>query len=154
METSLLKTLADKYRSSVSKMARKYTTTIDTPHGPRKCFEASDRTQRQEATGRTVRRYSAETAEERGPHRPRPGPGIVRHKELVTRLLADRCEICAQHRTASRCTTSASSPISTGQDSRNPRGRNSWHDGDARPWWSAVPATTPSTLDSQRRTLT
>nr|WP_244202989.1 group II intron reverse transcriptase/maturase [Streptomyces rhizosphaericus] len=40
METSMLMTLANKHRSSVSKMARKYATTIDTPHGPRKCFEA------------------------------------------------------------------------------------------------------------------
>jgi len=40
METSLLKTLADKHRSSVTKMARKYKATIDTPHGPRKCLEA------------------------------------------------------------------------------------------------------------------
>jgi hypothetical protein len=35
MQTSLLKTLAGKYHSSVSKMARKYKTTIDTPAGPR-----------------------------------------------------------------------------------------------------------------------
>ncbi|WP_346276118.1 reverse transcriptase domain-containing protein [Pseudonocardia sp.] len=41
METSLLKTLANKHRSSVSKMARKYKATIDTPHGLRKCLEAS-----------------------------------------------------------------------------------------------------------------
>jgi hypothetical protein len=40
METSMLMTLANKHRSSVSKMARKYAATIDTPHGPRKCFEA------------------------------------------------------------------------------------------------------------------
>jgi hypothetical protein len=30
---SMLKTLARKHDSSVSKMARKYKTTIDTPHG-------------------------------------------------------------------------------------------------------------------------
>ncbi|GAB3450978.1 group II intron reverse transcriptase/maturase [Actinophytocola sediminis] len=40
METSLLKTLANKRRSSVSKMASKYAATISTAHGPRKCFEA------------------------------------------------------------------------------------------------------------------
>src|SRR3954468_11407768 len=40
METSLLKTLANKYRSSVSTEASKYKTTIDTPHGPRRCVEA------------------------------------------------------------------------------------------------------------------
>ncbi|MET9031046.1 group II intron reverse transcriptase/maturase [Nocardia sp. NPDC004168] len=40
METSLLKTLANKHRYTVSKMARKYAATITTPYGPRKCFEA------------------------------------------------------------------------------------------------------------------
>jgi hypothetical protein len=38
METSLLKTLAGKYRSSVRKMARKYKATTETTHGPRTCF--------------------------------------------------------------------------------------------------------------------
>ncbi|WP_225986952.1 group II intron reverse transcriptase/maturase [Streptomyces spectabilis] len=40
METSMLMTLANKHRSSVSKMARKYATTTETAFGPRKCFEA------------------------------------------------------------------------------------------------------------------
>ncbi|MDX6329240.1 MAG: hypothetical protein QOI83_1623, partial [Streptomycetaceae bacterium] len=40
METSMLMTLANKHRSSVSKMACKYTTAIETPYGLRKCFEA------------------------------------------------------------------------------------------------------------------
>ena len=39
MQTSLLKTLACKYHSSVSKMAARYKTTIDTPHGPRTCLQ-------------------------------------------------------------------------------------------------------------------
>jgi hypothetical protein len=38
---SLLKTLAGKYDSSVSKMARKYTATIETPHGPSRCLQVS-----------------------------------------------------------------------------------------------------------------
>ena len=41
METSMLKTLASKHRSSVSKMAAKHKAKIVTPHGPRMCFEAS-----------------------------------------------------------------------------------------------------------------
>ena len=41
MATSLLKTLAGKYDSSVAKMARKYAATIETPHGPRKCLQVS-----------------------------------------------------------------------------------------------------------------
>ena len=39
MLTSMLKTLAGKHRSTVSKMANKYQATIDTPSGPRVCFQ-------------------------------------------------------------------------------------------------------------------
>src|SRR5438552_13461944 len=41
METSMLKTLARKHRSSVSKMAAKHKAKIATPYGLRTCFEAS-----------------------------------------------------------------------------------------------------------------
>jgi hypothetical protein len=41
METSMLKTLAAKHRSTVTRMARKYRSTIDTPYGPRRCFHVS-----------------------------------------------------------------------------------------------------------------
>ncbi|MFL6125192.1 group II intron reverse transcriptase/maturase, partial [Actinophytocola sp.] len=41
MASSLLRTLARKYRSTVTKMAAKYDAVVDTPHGPRKCFEAN-----------------------------------------------------------------------------------------------------------------
>ena len=40
MLTSMLKTLAAKHDSTVTKMAGKYKTTIITPYGPRRCFEA------------------------------------------------------------------------------------------------------------------
>src|SRR2546423_149361 len=38
-QTSLLKTLAGKHWSTVTKMARKHKTTIETEHGPRKCLQ-------------------------------------------------------------------------------------------------------------------
>ncbi|HEY9469279.1 MAG TPA: reverse transcriptase domain-containing protein [Propionibacteriaceae bacterium] len=95
METSLLKTLANKYRSSVSKMAHKYKTTIDTPHGPRRCVQAKvERSGRKPLVARfggiPLRRQKEAVVTDR-----LPIPGIIRHTELVTRLLADRCEICA-----------------------------------------------------------
>jgi group II intron reverse transcriptase/maturase len=94
METSLLKTLANKHRSSVSKMARKYAATIDTPYGPRKCFEAKiERSGRKPLVARfggiPLRRQRDAVISDRV-----LVPGIVRHKELVTRLLANRCELC------------------------------------------------------------
>jgi group II intron reverse transcriptase/maturase len=94
METSLLKTLANKYRSSVSKMARKYAATISTPFGPRKCFEARiERSGRKSLVARfggiPLRRQRDAVITDRV-----LVPGVVRHKELVTRLLANRCELC------------------------------------------------------------
>lgn len=41
METSMLKTLAGKHGSSVSKMAARYKAKVTTSRGPRTCFEAS-----------------------------------------------------------------------------------------------------------------
>ncbi len=40
----MLKTLAAKHQSTVSKMAARYRATIDTPHGKRVCFQARHRT--------------------------------------------------------------------------------------------------------------
>jgi group II intron reverse transcriptase/maturase len=40
-ETSMLKTLAGKHDSTVTKMAGRYRATIDTPYGPRRCFQVS-----------------------------------------------------------------------------------------------------------------
>lgn len=39
METSMLKTLAARHRSTVAVMARAHKATIDTAHGPRICFQ-------------------------------------------------------------------------------------------------------------------
>jgi group II intron reverse transcriptase/maturase len=94
METSLLKTLANKHRSSVTKMARKHKAVIDTPYGPRKCLEARiERSGRKPLVARfggiPLRRQKDAVISDRA-----LVPGIIRHKELVTRLLADRCEIC------------------------------------------------------------
>ncbi len=41
METSLLKTLAGKHRSTVTKMARKYKATTETSFGPHKCLQVT-----------------------------------------------------------------------------------------------------------------
>lgn len=96
METSMLMTLANKHRSSVSKMARKYAATIDTPHGPRKCFEARvERTDRKPLVGRfggiPLRQNKKTVVTDR-----RLAPVNIKRKELVTRLLAERCEACGR----------------------------------------------------------
>lgn len=96
METSMLMTLANKHRSSVSKMARKYATTIDTPHGLRKCFEARvERTGRKPLVGRfggiPLRQNKKTVITDR-----QLAPVNIKRKELVTRLLAGRCEACGR----------------------------------------------------------
>jgi group II intron reverse transcriptase/maturase len=96
METSMLKTLAAKHRSTVTKMARKYKATIATPNGPRTCFEASvERPGRKTLVNRfggiPLRRQKKAVLHDR-----KPIPITVRRKELVSRLLAGQCELCQQ----------------------------------------------------------
>jgi len=95
MVTSLLKTLAGKYDSSVTKMARKYQATIVTPSGPRKCMQVS--TERGEGRkplvarfgGIPLRRQKNAVPMDREPVRPTAGT-----KELIVRFQARRCEMC------------------------------------------------------------
>jgi group II intron reverse transcriptase/maturase len=94
METSLLKTLANKHRSSVSKMARTFKAAAGTPYGPRKCLEARvERNGRKPLVARfggiPLRRQKDAVISDRV-----LVPVVIRHKEQVTRLLADRCELC------------------------------------------------------------
>ena len=97
METSLLKTLAAKHDSTVSKMAARYKATIDTPHGPRTCFEAVRiREENQKPLvarfgGIPLKRQKNAVIIDRAPGRA-PYP----RKEIITRLLRNRCELC-QH---------------------------------------------------------
>jgi group II intron reverse transcriptase/maturase len=96
METSMLKTLAGKHRSSVSKMAAKHKAKIQTPHGLRTCFEVRiERDGRQPLVARfgetPLHRRKTATVIDRQPVRV-----DYPHKELVSRLLADTCEICQQ----------------------------------------------------------
>lgn len=94
METSMLKTLAGKHRSSVSKMAAKHKAKIMTPYGPRTCFEASiARDSRQPLVARfggiALKRQKTAVLTDRQPHRP-----LYPHKQLIQRLLVGRCELC------------------------------------------------------------
>jgi group II intron reverse transcriptase/maturase len=94
METSMLKTLARKHRSSVSKMAAKHKAKIQTPYGPRTCFEASIvRDGRNPLVARfggiALKRQKQAVILDRQPHRP-----LYPHKELIKRLLKGRCELC------------------------------------------------------------
>jgi group II intron reverse transcriptase/maturase len=94
METSLLKTLAGKHRSTVSKTAAKYKAKVETPYGPRTCFQAM--IERGGGRKPLVARYGGlplrwqKTAVL---HDRQPGRAVG-PKELITRLLTGKCELC------------------------------------------------------------
>ncbi|WP_331744292.1 reverse transcriptase domain-containing protein (plasmid) [Streptomyces sp. NBC_01136] len=96
-QTSMLKTLACKYDSTVAKMAAKYKATIDTPHGPRVCIQVStDRGDGRKPLvarfgGIPLKRQKKTVLDDR-----RPGPATTHRKELILRLQARRCELCEQ----------------------------------------------------------
>ncbi|WP_327259613.1 group II intron reverse transcriptase/maturase [Streptomyces sp. NBC_01240] len=94
-QTSMLKTLAAKHRSTVSAMARKYRAKISTPDGPRTCYEASvQRAGRKPLVGRfgeiPLKRQKKAVLQDRPVVRP------VARKELITRLRMGKCELCEQ----------------------------------------------------------
>jgi group II intron reverse transcriptase/maturase len=95
MITSLLKTLACKYSSSVSKMARKYGAMIETPYGPRRCMQVT--VGRGEARKPVVARFGGIPLKRRK-HAVlidrEPVWEASRGSELIRRLLVGRCELC------------------------------------------------------------
>jgi hypothetical protein len=95
METSLLKTLAGKHSSSVAKIARQYKATIDTPYGPRVCFQttvergAGKKPLVARFGGIPLRRQKKAVLIDRS-----PVLFTTSGNELIHRLRAGRCEIC------------------------------------------------------------
>lgn len=96
METSLLKTLANKHKATVTAMARKYRATADTPYGPMTCLRVQiDRTDKPALVAefggiplRVVK--TARTISDTPPEI------WTKRTDIVDRLLADRCELCGQ----------------------------------------------------------
>jgi group II intron reverse transcriptase/maturase len=96
METSMLKTLAAKHRSTVTKMAAKHKATIETPHGRRVCFQATIARQGRKPLvtrfgGLPLIRQKKAVLTDR---LPASVIGRRKGKELISRLRAGRCESC------------------------------------------------------------
>jgi group II intron reverse transcriptase/maturase len=92
--TSMLKTLAAKHGSSVSKMAARHKAETDTPDGPRRCFEAR---KKREGKPDLVARFGGIPLkrDRRAVIRdPVPAPVLTPRKELVHRLRKRWCELC------------------------------------------------------------
>ena len=93
MKTSLLKTLANKHKTSVGKMSQKYEATISTPEGTRKVLEC--RVKREGKPDR-VARFGG-IARKRQPTaviNDQPWMVFSKRVELLKRLEADECELC------------------------------------------------------------
>jgi Type II intron maturase len=95
-ETSMLKTLAAKHKSTVSKMAARYKATIETPHGLRTCFEA--RLSRNGKKDLVARFGGIPLRRSENGFIADPVPVLVPtpRKELIHRLRTRRCELCGQ----------------------------------------------------------
>jgi hypothetical protein len=93
MESSLLRTLADKHKTSVGKEWRKHGSTVLTPDGPRHCVTATYPRAGKEPLvarfgGLPLRRQMDAVLKDQVPIR------HPRRTELLKRLLADACEVC------------------------------------------------------------
>ena len=93
-QTSMLKTLAAKHRSTVTKMAARYRAKIETSDGPRTCYEA--RKHREGKKDLVARFGGISLRQDRRAviHDPAPVPAPYPRKELISRLRKRECELC------------------------------------------------------------
>ena len=93
-ETSMLKTLAAKHRSTVTQMAARHKAAVTTSDGPRTCFEA--RLKREGKKDLVARFGGISLRQDRRAviTDPAPVPVITPRKELIHRLRKRRCELC------------------------------------------------------------
>jgi Type II intron maturase/AI2M/AI1M-like, HNH endonuclease len=94
-ETSLLKTLAGKHRSTVTKMAKRHQATIETVDGPKKCLQVV--IHRGENKRPLVARFGGIPLKRKQEailvdHLPQFV--MTNRSELLQRVLADTCELC------------------------------------------------------------
>jgi Type II intron maturase len=94
METSLLKTLAAKHKTTVSNMVRKYKTEIETPDGKLKCMEVKLEGKDRKVHlarfgGIPLRRQEKAAIRDLNPNLV-----VIPRNELVKRLLRNVCELC------------------------------------------------------------
>ncbi len=142
--TSMLKTLAAKHKSTVAKMAARFTAKAITADGPRTCFEA--RTRREGKKDLVARFGGIPLRQDRRAviTDPAPVPVTAPRKELITGSASGGASYAS---TAPRwqSTKSPRSPASAGPDRASPRGPPSWPRCGARRSSSAAPAMTGST---------
>ena len=99
METSLLKTLANKYKSRVTRMARKYKSKTNTPEGPRKCFKVIIPREDKKPLIATFGGIPL-IRKERATIKDVTAQVAAHHSrsELIQRMMANECELCGSHK--------------------------------------------------------
>jgi hypothetical protein len=98
-ETSLLKTLAGKHKSSVAAMAQKYKATTETAHGPRKCLKVV--VPRENGKKPLVAQFGGIPLQRKQDailvdHAPQLY--MTNRSELLQRVFADTCELCGSQK--------------------------------------------------------
>ena len=93
MQDSLLRTLANKHKTTIGKLWRRHRSTAPTPHGPRRCLIATlNRAGKTPLVARfgglSLRREKRAIIRDHIPH------CVPRRTELAKRLLANTCELC------------------------------------------------------------
>ena len=99
-QTSMLKTLAAKHKSTATKMAARHKAKVVTGDGPRTCYEA--RRKRRGKPDLVARFGGIPLRQDRRAviRDPAPDPVPAPHKELICRLRKRRCELCEHGTTA------------------------------------------------------
>jgi group II intron reverse transcriptase/maturase len=94
MQLSLAKTLANKHRTSMTKIFHKYRAMVSTPHGPLRVLEV--RHERGEGKAPLIARFGgiALRWHRHGILNDQPKEVYGRRSEVVQRLLAQTCELC------------------------------------------------------------
>ena len=94
METSLLKTLASKNKTTVAQEAKRLNSTVQTPEGPRKCLKLTIK--REGKTPRTAFFGGLSLKRRKNPVIKDQVllPHIRMRSEIIERLLNDTCEVC------------------------------------------------------------
>ena len=95
MEWSLVKTLANKHKTTCQKVFRRYKSTVHTQHGPRVCLQVvkeqgeGERPKVARFGGIPLKRKRQAVLVDQQPTRRR-----FERNELIKRLLANKCELC------------------------------------------------------------
>jgi len=95
MQVSLLKTLANKHKTTRKAMLRKYKALVETPYGPLKCLELVIAREGKKPLvarfgGIPLRRQERAVLIDQPAYTPR----VKERNELIKRLLANKCELC------------------------------------------------------------